>query len=138
MFGGYNVLSFGDVFQIPPIPDTSALFLPPKLEKSERAKKGLDFFWSEGDDGLNLFVELREQMRVREDPWYQEDVLQQCRYGRLTEESYNFLHGFPTQHTGTWFRDGHLGCEQEACRTLGNNMSISWAGKKVWRLKSRK
>ncbi len=64
MFGGYNVMTFGDMFQIPPIPDSAALFLPPKPGKSERAKKALEFFWVEEGEGLNLFVELTEQMRV--------------------------------------------------------------------------
>ena len=121
MFGGYNVMTFGDMFQIPPIPDSAALFLPPKPEKSEREKKALDFFWSEDGDGLNFFVELTEQMRVRDDPWYQEDVLQQCRYGCLSEESYNFLHGFPTQHAGSWCSDGHLVCGNAACAALGTS-----------------
>ena len=69
-------MTFGDMFQIPPIPDSAALFLPPKADKSERAKKVLQFFWGEGAGALNFFVELREQMRVRDDPWYQEDVLE--------------------------------------------------------------
>ena len=125
MFGGYNVMTFGDMFQIPPIPAFAALFLVPRADKSERAKKALEFFWGESEDGLNFFVELTEQMRVRDDPWYQEDVLQQCRYGRLTEESYNYLHGFPTQHAGSWCSDGHLACGMPACQALGSP-DIAW------------
>ena len=33
-FGGYNVMMFGDTQQIPPIPASSALFLPPVKKKS--------------------------------------------------------------------------------------------------------
>ena len=33
-FGGYNLLFFGDTQQIPPIPASAALFLPPLQKKS--------------------------------------------------------------------------------------------------------
>ena len=38
-FGGYNFLMFGDMLQLPPIPSTAALFLPPgRPNKSELAQ----------------------------------------------------------------------------------------------------
>ena len=33
-FGGYNFLGFGDLFQIPPIPATSSLCIPPSKEET--------------------------------------------------------------------------------------------------------
>ena len=55
LFGGYNLACFGDLFQIPPIPSSAALFLPPKehtarpsaaqgKSKTERARTALNIF----------------------------------------------------------------------------------------------
>ena len=106
-FGGYNLLTFGDLFQIPPIPSSASVCIPHyenasegKAEvqvdaplykkKSEHAKKAIELFWGQDADALNYFVELTIQKRIA-DSWYNE-VLRECRFGRMTSESYNFLH----------------------------------------------
>ena len=38
--------------------------------------------------------------------------------GQLSEESYNFLHGFPTEHCGSWRTDGTVGCGNHKCSQL--------------------
>jgi len=117
-FGGYNVLEFGDLYQIPPIPASSALFIPPKVGKSEQERTALALFWGTNEnDSINFFRELHEQKRVVNDPWYS-SLLDECRYGCLSEESYNFLLGLPTQHAGSWpfFAEAH--CSAETCQKL--------------------
>ena len=52
-----------------------------------------------------------------EDDWYH-DVLVACRNGCLSEELYNFLHGFPTKHCGSWKSKRPEG-EQESMPTEG-------------------
>ena len=88
-FGGYNLLAFGDFYQIPPIPSSASLAIPPIHKKTEAAKHALDLLWGDGEDSLNFFKELTIQKRI-EDSWYAE-LMEECRYGRLSEESYNFL-----------------------------------------------
>ena len=61
-FGGYNVLFFGDMLQIPPIPPSSALFQPPPKE-TESATTALEMFWTTSEDSINMFTELTEQSR---------------------------------------------------------------------------
>ena len=102
-FGGYNTLVLGDLYQIPPIPSSAALFIPPTGKKTEVANKALYFLWgNEGDfeDSINYFKELTVQKRTS-DHWYN-SCLQACRMGNLPEEDYNFLQGLPTEHCGTW------------------------------------
>ena len=77
-FGGYNVCVFLDMYQIPPIPSSAALFIPPpersiqkssncdtwliQEKKSEFAHTGLDFIWGENIDiSINYFQELKVQ-----------------------------------------------------------------------------
>ena len=105
IFGGVNMAFFGDMFQIPPIPASTAVFLPPMTssKKTESARDILELFWGDGNDSLNAFYELTIQQRV-DDAWY--DVfLQECRRGALSDEMYNFLIGCPTQHAGSWRLD---------------------------------
>lgn len=93
MFGGYNISLFvWDWWQLPPIPDTAALFNPPVGRRSETAKAVLDMFWSSEPSSLNFLAELTEQKRI-EDEWYNEMLLQ-CRNGQLDEENYCFVARF--------------------------------------------
>ena len=41
-WGGYNLLAFGDFYQIPPIPSSASLAIPPIHKKTEAAKHALD------------------------------------------------------------------------------------------------
>ena len=100
IFGGYNVLFFGDWWQLPPIPNSAALFHPPQKGAPQGIRDMLNIFWSDGPDSLNALTELTLQNRCK-DPWYNQ-LLLQARQGRLEEEYYDFLHGFPTRHCGSW------------------------------------
>lgn len=135
--GGYNTLFFGDMLQIPPIPPTAALFLPPCAKKSEAAKDALALFWSDSPDALNFFIELTEQWRI-DDEWYQA-FLSQCRVGELSEEMYNFFMGIPTQHAGSWVpqTDSNKAektlCGNPACAKLPHVwQSMANSGSRQW------
>jgi len=127
-FGGYNLLAFGDFYQIPPIPESASLAIPPIHKKAEVAKQALDLMWADDEDSLNFLTELTVQKRI-DDPWYA-GVMEECRFGQLFEESYNFLVGFPTEHTGSWRADGRWNAATQSaqpCRQSGS----------AWQRKSR-
>ena len=65
---------------------------------------------------MNFFKELTIQKRI-EDSWYGE-LMEECRYGRFSEESYNFLVGLPTTHAGSWRVDGTMECGKAECAAL--------------------
>jgi len=60
---------FGDMCQLPPIPDKAALFKPAVEKKTQAARDVLDIFWRTGPDSLNFHQELHTQMRI-DDAWY--------------------------------------------------------------------
>ena len=114
-FGGYNLLLLGDFNQIPPIPPTTAVFIPPEQERPEGlAGKAIDLFWGSDVNSLNYFKELTIQKRT-DDAWY-DALLKECRKGSLSEESYNALHGLPTRQPGSWL--GNVPCSNEKCKHL--------------------
>ena len=115
-FGGYNLLAFGDFYQIPPIPSSASLAIPPLHKKSEAAKQALDLMWADGEDSLNFFIELTVQKRI-DGPWYA-SMVEECRYGQFSEGSYNFLVGLRTAHTGSWRADGTVQCGKAECAGL--------------------
>ena len=132
-------MCFLDLYQIPPIPSSAALFIPPpersiqkssncdawliQEKKSEFAHTGLDFIWGENIDiSINYFQELKVQKRQQEDLWYA-SVLNECREGRLSDESYNFLHGFPTANCGSWISTDVVSCGNLKCANLTKTWS---------------
>ena len=63
-------------------------------------KNMFNMFWSQSEDSITSLWELTAQKRC-DDTWYH-SVLVACRQGELSDELYNFLHGFPTEHCGSW------------------------------------
>jgi hypothetical protein len=105
IFGGYNLLTFGDFQQLAPCPPGGPLSVPPcesdaQGASQERARAAKNMFWKDDADAINFFVEVKEQKRIT-DAWYAH-VVTECRKGCLSDESYNFLHGLPTMHVGSW------------------------------------
>ena len=57
VFGGYNLMIFGDTLQLPPIPSSAALFLPRDAATcGPCAGEKLEMFWGDGADTINDFM----------------------------------------------------------------------------------
>ena len=93
-------MMFGDMHQLPPIPASKALFIPPSAKSTITANEMLNMFWGKSVDALNFYKELEIQQRTA-DPWYR-CFLTECRAGNLSDEMYNYLMGLPTRHCGSW------------------------------------
>ena len=102
-FGGLNMLMSGDFWQLHPTGDT-AIMTNPENANLGGAKLTMSIFWDcqSIDWGLQrwpdskAFVhELSQNIRSGEDKWWNE-VLEQARQGELSEDNYNWLHGFPS------------------------------------------
>ena len=97
-FRGYNIMRLGDTLQLPPIPASSALFLPPAIAKCSLCGRDmLEMFWGDDENAINSFVELTQQMRV-EDEWYSA-FLDQCRAGYFDDEMAISLANLPQTNT---------------------------------------
>ena len=74
-------------------------------------------FWTREIDSFNGFYELTVERRCK-DPWLSH-VLKGARHGCMDEETYCFLHGFPTEHPGSWDPPNHhVACGNEVCKNL--------------------
>ena len=93
IFGGINVLFFGDWWQLRPV-GGCALFSNPCLAATASARRGMSFFWGTGRDSIHRVWELTRPMRCV-DAWYN-TFLNACRNGALPLELYNAFQGFPT------------------------------------------
>jgi hypothetical protein len=93
VFGGVNVLMYGDWWQLKPVGGTWLCCNPLDIPAG-RAQNALEIFWGEGNNTIRRFWQFTQLLRCK-DPWYNE-FLQQCRQGELTADMYSFLHGLPT------------------------------------------
>ena len=60
---GCNLMMFGDTLQLPPIPSTATLFLPPDPKsKTQAALDVLEMLWGEGKNTSHYFIELNIQI----------------------------------------------------------------------------
>ena len=95
-FGGINLGLLGDFWQLTPVREMSLRsnpFTNPAIQ-SHLAQKTLSMFWTKDDNALREIFELKVCTRIK-DTWYAA-VIDECRAGALTDDNYNFLHGYPT------------------------------------------
>ena len=121
-FGGLNVIFCGDFWQLAP-PDGGFLASIPteyiqdarKYRATPTVAHGQSLLWSGVATGIAGVTEFNECERC-DDVWMRE-VQEEMRHGRLSEDNYSFLHGFPTAVPGSW-EVGDVKCGREACRAL--------------------
>ena len=78
IFGGLNVLSFVDWWQLPPVKQT-AISENPFVAHPANLLKIMNMFWTKDIDGINQRIELTEAKRC-EDIWLLA-YIQECRDG---------------------------------------------------------
>ena len=117
MFGGVTLIMSGDFWQLNPTGDT-AIMSNPESAHLGIAKLASSMFWDcqttdwglQKWPGSNAYVhELSQNIRSGDDKWWNE-VLEQARQGTLSEDNYNWLHGFPAtpiRHAQLKFWCGH-------------------------------
>ena len=77
-------------------------------------------FWTKHKDSLTSLRELTQEQRCKE-PWLNH-VLKAALHGTMDHETYCFMHGVPTRHTGSWMPTNddidNVLCGQASCRAL--------------------
>ena len=120
----------GDFYQLPP-PDGVALVSIPvwlldcaqKKDVSGRANSGLELIWGGAPWGVQSIIELKEAHRCK-DLWYN-DFVNEVRTMNLSEDNYNFVHGYETSVPGSWLA-GRPCCGNKKCEQLPR----TWAKEK--------
>ena len=91
------------------------------------AAHGQQLWWGGPEVGVQSVTELTTPWRCR-DPWWLE-VQEEFRFGDLSEDNYNFLHGLETKVPGSW-TGGAVECGDPACQQLkrvwSENKSMPW------------
>ena len=115
-FGGFNILLFGDWWQLRPVRST-ALFDQPSKARSGSAYEGLQRLWGRNRDSLRRVWELTQPMRCV-DTWYGV-FCAECRNGALTADNYFYIHGVPTDGVGSMVPGTEApSCGSAACAEL--------------------
>jgi hypothetical protein len=130
-FGGLNMLTFGDLWQLPPPQQISICSNPdrPTAQLDHRAKDILDMLWRPtrewGFNGFHNFSVSKRLDAQREDAAWFREVIDECRQGELHEEYYNFMHGYPTVVTGSWLHSTGLPtCGLDACKEQCTRLTL--------------
>jgi hypothetical protein len=139
IFGGLNLVLFGDLWQVPPVRTTS-IAANPGTPRSERVAAILEIFWTRGaENSLTHAYHLDVSHRSKDK--FLNAFLAEARDGSLSWTMYEYFHGYPTQTPGSWLpfiedaaalsgrnpskcetrggrHPGYLECQQDHCFRL--------------------
>ena len=117
LFGGVNTFFLGDFWQLRPTGQIAIMSNPfaTKTLENARASEIMGMFWFSHpkyslqpwqQDERMLHLDVNE--RSGADTWFS-NVLDACRQGQLSEDDYNFLHGYPTEgRIEFWYHRRHV------------------------------
>jgi hypothetical protein len=119
-FGGINVVSVGDFWQLDPPSGGSLGSIPGEYLRRGRQfdpkpdiAHGQSILWGSGEGSVQGMTELTECVRT-EDEWLLQ-VQSEMREGRLSEDSWNFLHGCNKTTVPGSCVNRRLLCKNTAC-----------------------